>query len=100
MTRQARPEPLTRDQRRVDDNVRPRDGLTPGPCWLMRKPPVFDAMHNCITCGYRWGGALQTHCHLYETCDRCQDPDNPCDTASQIRADIRRWATPEKAELL
>jgi len=75
-------------QRRAADNVRPHGSCNPARCLLMRTPPVFTLGHRCITCGYSWHGAAQTHCHLYETCDRCHDASNPCDTAVQIAEEL------------
>lgn len=90
MTHLPRPrtELSTLAQRRAADNVRPHGSCRPERCLLMRPPPVYLHGHRCITCGFRWHGTEQTHCHLYETCDRCHDPANPCDTAVQIAEEL------------
>lgn len=51
---------------------------------MLRTPPAHTHGHRCITCGLRWHATQQTHCHLYEVCDRCLDEANPCDTAQQL----------------
>lgn len=85
-----RQEPPTLAQRRAADNVRPYAGdCDPARCLLMRPWPVYTHGHRCVTCGFRWHAAEQTHCHLYETCDRCRDEANPCDTAVQIAEELK-----------
>lgn len=88
MTHLPRPrtELPTLAQRRAADNVRPyASDCDPSRCLLLRPHPVVFAFGlRCITCGFRWHGTEQTHCHLYEACDRCHDATDPCDTAQQI----------------
>lgn len=82
MTR--REPPPSRDEQRVTDHVRPLGELDPSLCSMNQTRPMFDGNHNCWTCAYTVTGST-THCHLYETCDRCRSDDNPCDTHRQIR---------------
>lgn len=77
MTR--REPPPTRDAQRVTDNVQPQGELDPSLCSMNQTRPMFDGNHNCWTCGHKVTG-LTTHCHIYETCDRCPSGDDPCDT--------------------
>lgn len=85
MTRlpRQRQELPTLAQRRAADNVRPHGACNPARCPVMRTPPVHAHALHCITCGFKRSTG-QTHCHLYETCDRCTDEANPCDTARQV----------------
>jgi len=78
-----RQEPPTPAQRRTADNVRPHGACNPARCPVMRTPPVHAHGHRCITCGFN-RSTQQTHCHLYETCDRCTSDVDPCDTALQV----------------
>lgn len=92
MTRKKTPPPPTREEQRVADNVRPLGELDPALCPMGQSRPAFDRNGNCWVCASRWTGAT-THCHLYETCDRCRDKANPCDSAQQSERFAKRFRT-------
>lgn len=93
--RKTPPPPPTREEQRAADNVRPLGEVDPTLCPMQQDRPAFDRNSNCWACAYRQTGAT-THCHLYETCDRCRDDANPCDTARQLKQFAKRFATPPR----
>ena len=66
-----------------DDHVRSRPPFDPARCGAANGERVLG---NCAVC--RFDPAPGEHCFLYEMCDRCYSPDDPCGPAQVLKASV------------